>query len=113
MPTTEILMTVKELAATLQVSATTIYRNPRKYHMFRVGNNWRANSESLKKFAEAPGTDNNVFRLGVVGGKERKKCRSTKGVTRTGSISQRQMARELDALLAPRKKQKPNSFTIS
>ena len=97
-------MTVRELAAVVKISASTIYRNPAKYHMFKVGGCWRANDESLKKFAQQSANDNNVFWLAVVGGKENKKCRSTNGVKRTGSMSPLQTERELDALLAPRKR---------
>jgi len=100
----ETFMTVKELAAAIRVSASTIYRDPQKYHMFKVGNGWRASAESLKKFEQQPSSGKNVFRLAVVGGKEKRKCRSTREGKRTGSISQRQTERELDALLARRKK---------
>ncbi|MDE9570518.1 hypothetical protein [Xenorhabdus bovienii] len=94
--------TVRGLAEKLKISANTIYRNPLKYHMFRVGGSWRANEESLKKFEQQDLKDNNVFRLAVVGGKEKAQCRSTKEVTHTGSMYQRQMAKELDDLLARR-----------
>lgn len=107
----EEFLKVKEYAAIIRVSAGTIYRNPLKFHMFKVGDCWRANSDSLKKFEQQAANDNNVIRLAVVGGKEKKRCRSTKEVKRTGSMSQRQTERELDALLAPRKKQRLNSST--
>ncbi|QKJ17516.1 DNA-binding protein [Yersinia kristensenii] len=96
---------IKEYAALIKVSAGTIYRNPLKFHMFKVGDRWRADADSLSKFKfeQQAANDNNVIRLAVVGGKEKKKCRSTKEVKRTGSMSQRQTERELDALLAPRK----------
>ncbi|MES4614237.1 hypothetical protein V2154_16845 [Ewingella sp. CoE-038-23] len=104
MAASDSFLKVKEFAAIVRVSASTIYRNPQKYHMFKVGGGWRANEDSLKKFEQQSANDNNVFRLAVVGGKEKVKCRSTKEVKRTGSISQRQMEQELGALLEPRKK---------
>ncbi|WP_237388034.1 hypothetical protein [Xenorhabdus sp. Sc-CR9] len=91
--------TVKEYAKKLKISEWSIYRNPLKYHMFRVGCSWRANSESLKKFEQQNSKDNNVFRLAVVGGKERTQCRSTKEVRNTGSMYLRQMEKELGDLL--------------
>ena len=94
-------MKLKEYAKQIKVSPHTIYRDPAKYHMFKVGGLWRANKESLEKFAP---TNNNVIRLAVVGSKESKRCRSSKGVKNTGLISPRQTERELDALLAPRKR---------
>ncbi|CNI59651.1 MULTISPECIES: helix-turn-helix domain-containing protein [Yersinia] len=107
----ETFLKVKEYAAIIRVSAGTIYRNPVKFHMFKVGGRWRADADSLNKFKfeQQAANDNNVYRLAVVGGKEKKRCRSTKEVKRTGSMSQRQTARELDALLVPMKKQKLNS----
>jgi hypothetical protein len=97
----EEFMTVKEFAAVVKVSASTIYRNPLKYNMFRVGGSWRANKESLESFSHKV---NNAIRLAVVGGKESKKCRYSKEVKNTGLISPRQTDRELGDLLAPRKK---------
>ncbi|CNK61240.1 Uncharacterised protein [Yersinia pseudotuberculosis] len=102
----EHFLKVKEYAAIIRVSAGTIYRNPLKFHMFKVGDRWRANSDSLKKFEQQAANDNNVIRLAVVVGKEKKQCRSTKEVKRTGSMSHRQTERELDALLAPMKNQR-------
>ncbi|MEQ1964388.1 hypothetical protein ABLB69_14705 [Xenorhabdus khoisanae] len=94
--------TVREYAGKLQLSEGTIYRNPLKYYMFRVGGVWRANDESLKKFEQQNIKDNNIFRLAVVGGKEESLCRSTKEVVNIGSMYQRQMAKELDDLLERR-----------
>ena len=67
---------IKEYAAILRISAGTIYKNPLKFHMFKVGDRWRANLDSLKKFEQQAANDNNVIRLAVVGGKEKKKCRN-------------------------------------
>lgn len=106
----EALMTIEEYSLKLKVSPHTIYRNPLKYHMFKVGGLWRASNESLEKFS-AP--NNNVTRLAVVGGKEFKKCRSSKEVKSGGWTSHTQMEKELDALLAPRKKQRHRSITTS
>ncbi|SFU85976.1 helix-turn-helix domain-containing protein [Xenorhabdus koppenhoeferi] len=94
--------TIKEFAKKLKISANTIYRNPLKYHMFRVGSSWRANDESLKKFEQKDPKDNNVFRLAVVGGKEKTQCRSTKEVKNIGLMYQRQMEKELGDLLERR-----------
>ena len=91
-------MRLKEYAEKIQVSPHTIYRNPAKFHMFKVGGSWRANKESIEKFSH---TNNNVFRLAVVGSKESERCRSSRGVKNTGLISPRLTERELDALLAP------------
>lgn len=93
-------LNVARLAARLNVSKSTIYRDPTKFHMFKVGGQWRANEESLEKFSHR---DNNVIRLAVVG-KDFKKCRSTKEVKHTGLMSPCQTDRELDDLLARRKK---------
>lgn len=113
MPDAEAFMKVREYAALIRVSASTIYRDPAKFHMFKVGGCWRANSESMKKFEQQAANDNNVFRLAVVGGKEKRKCRSTNEETRTGLIYRSQTARELDALLAPKKKRRHSSCTTS
>ncbi|MEX5073068.1 helix-turn-helix domain-containing protein [Enterobacter cloacae] len=96
----EPFLDIGKLAKRLSVSKSTIYRNPAKFHMFKVGGQWRANEESLEKFSRR---DNNVIRLAVVG-KDVKKCRSTKEVKHTGLISPCQTDRELGALLARRKK---------
>lgn len=101
---------LRDFAARINVSPNTIYRDPAKYHMFKVGGSWRANEESVEKFSIK---SNNVTRLAVVGVKERKKCRSSKEVKSTGWTSQHQMEKELGALLAPRKGQKLRSTTTS
>ena len=106
-------LTVREYAAALRVSASTIYRNPLKFHMFKVGGCWRASTDSMKKFEQQAANDNNVFRLAVVGGKEKRKCRSTNEETRTGLIYRSQTARELDDLLAPKKKKRHSNCTTS
>ena len=95
------MLTVKEYAPLIRLSPMTIYRDPAKYHMFRVGKSWRANSDSLKKFEDAQFKNNNVYRLAVISGGRKKKCLSTKEVKRTGSMCPPQMERELEKLLAP------------
>ncbi|MDU7135037.1 MAG: hypothetical protein E6325_27170, partial [Enterobacteriaceae bacterium] len=67
-------LTVSDLASLLQISPSTIYRDPTRYNMFKVGGAWRANEESVANFSRTP---NNVIRLAVVG-KEYTECRSTK-----------------------------------
>jgi len=111
MASAEPFMTVKEYAAAIQVSATTIYRNPEKFHMFKVGGCWRASVDSMKKFEQQPVRNNNAIRLAAVDGKEKKKCRSTNEGTRTGLMYRSQTARELDALLAPKTKPKRKGST--
>ena len=95
-------MTLKEFAGKLKLSPSTIYKNPPKYYMFKVGGSWRANKESLKKFEQAQFNDNNVYRLAVVGGRRNSKCRSTKEGVRSGLMSHLQVEKELGDLLAPR-----------
>ncbi|WP_367273571.1 helix-turn-helix domain-containing protein [Pluralibacter sp.] len=101
------LFTVAEFASILKISPSTIYRNPSRFHMFKVGGAWRANEESVEKFSQTP---NNVFRLAVVG-KGVTKCRSTNEGKTTGLISRLQTELELDALLAPKRKRKLSSTT--
>lgn len=103
----EKLMKVPELAARLQISPSTIYRDPARYNMFKVGGAWRANEESVANFSRTP---NNVIRLAVVG-KEYTECRSTKEGKTTGLISRLQTDRELDALLAPKIRRKRSNTT--
>ena len=95
------LMTIKEYAPLLRLSEVTVYRNPEKYHMFRVGSSWRANGASLKRFEEDQFNHNNVYRLAVVSGRSKGKCQSTKGAKHTGSMYPPQMEGELEKLLAP------------
>lgn len=106
------LYTIKEYASMIRLSSSTVYRNPAKYYMFRVGSSWRANKESLKKFEQAQFNDNNVYRLAVVGS-GRKTCRSTKEVRNTGLTLQHQAEKELENLLARRIKSKPKSIMTS
>ena len=103
----EPFMKIPAFAARICVSPSTIYRNPARFHMFKVGGSWRANEESVANFSK---TSNNVFRLAVVG-EESMKCRSKKEVKTTGLISQLRTERELDALLEPRRKSKHRSTT--
>lgn len=98
------LYTIKEYASMIRLSSSTVYRNPAKYYMFRVGSSWRANKESLKKFEQAQFNDNNVYRLALVGSKRKTKCQYTKEAASIGSMYPPQLARELDALLAPQTK---------
>lgn len=95
------LMTIKDYAKKLRLSKATIYRDPEKYHMFRVGGSWRASDQSLKKFEEDRLNNNNVYRLAVISGGRKGKCLSTKGVKHTGSMCPPQTERELEKLLAP------------
>ncbi|QYA57397.1 putative helix-turn-helix domain-containing protein [Hafnia phage vB_HpaM_Meifeng] len=105
----EQLLKLSAVAKRLNVSTHTIYRNPAKFNMFKVGGSWRAREESLASFSSKV---NNAIRLGVVG-KESMKCRSSREEKYTGSISPLQTERELDALLAPRKKRKLRSTTTN
>ncbi|MDK7759432.1 hypothetical protein [Providencia rettgeri] len=96
--------TVEEYSKLLNLSKGTIYRKPSKYYMFKVGGSWRANKESLKKFEQAQFNDNNIYRLALVGSKRKTKCQYTKEAASIGSMYPPQLARELDALLAPQTK---------
>ena len=55
---------VSAVAERLNVSPHTIYRNPVKFNMFKVGGSWRAREESLESLSSKV---NNAIRLGVVG----------------------------------------------
>ncbi|WP_258307609.1 helix-turn-helix domain-containing protein [Pectobacterium carotovorum] len=102
-------LTVSDISRILKISPGTIYRNPHRYNMFKVGGVWRANKESLENFSR---NVNNAIRLAVVG-KESRKCRSTGEGKRIGLTYQRQMGKELGDLLAPRKDQRRKSITTS
>ncbi|EJD6046015.1 helix-turn-helix domain-containing protein [Providencia rettgeri] len=90
------LFTVKEYAALLKLSESTVYRNPAKYHMFRVGSSWRASKESLKRFEQAQ-FDNNLDSSAVLTHKRQKKLNS-KNIYEIRM--QRDVAKELNRLLA-------------
>ncbi|WP_224717673.1 helix-turn-helix domain-containing protein [Pectobacterium versatile] len=102
-------LSVSDVSKILKISTGTIYRNPHRYNMFKVGGLWRAKKESLENFSR---NVNNAIRLAVVG-KESKKCRSTGEGKRTGLMYQHQMGKELGDLLEPRKGQRRKSITTN
>ncbi|MGX4746103.1 hypothetical protein [Providencia rettgeri] len=90
------LFTVKEYAVLLKLSESTVYRNPAKYHMFRVGNCWRASKESLKRFEQAQ-FDNNLDSSAVLTHKRQKKvdCKNRYEIRMQSDV-----AKKLNRLLA-------------
>ncbi|EJD6539360.1 helix-turn-helix domain-containing protein [Providencia sp. PROV188] len=94
------LFTVKEYAALLKLSESTVYRNPAKYHMFRVGRSWRASKESLKRFEQALFQDDVCSSIGS-------RIKSNKSTSRSFNtlMSQVDAEIEFERRLAGRKKQ--------
>lgn len=97
------LFTVKEYAALLKLSESTVYRNPAKYHMFRVGRSWRASKESLKRFEQAQFHDGVSLYIRA----KRKKSTLSNGSFNM-FMSQIEAERELEQRLAKRKRRLTN-----
>ncbi|MEQ4693689.1 MULTISPECIES: helix-turn-helix domain-containing protein [Providencia] len=93
------LFTVKEYAALLKLSESTVYRNPAKYHMFRVGRSWRASKESLKRFEQAQFQDDSVLI-----NSEKQHSRHYNFTAKSVFASQSQVEKELNKLLSQRKR---------
>ncbi|HHO0143194.1 helix-turn-helix protein [Providencia alcalifaciens] len=97
------LFTVKEYAALLKLSESTVYRNPAKYHMFRVGRSWRASKESLKRFEQ------DQFHDGVsLSIREKRKKSTLSNGSFNMFMSQIEAERELEQRLAKRKRRLTN-----
>lgn len=96
-PMHEQFLTIKEYAAILKISVSTIYRNPTRFHMFRVGNSWRANAASLEKFANESAQPHQTSSAAVL---------TKSGATVGRIVSNLQLERELAELLAPKRKKK-------
>lgn len=94
------LFTVKEYAVLLKLSESTVYRNPAKYHMFRVGRSWRASKESLKRFEQAQFQDDVYSSIGS-------RIKSNKSTNRSFNavMSQVEAEIEFERRLAGRKRQ--------
>ena len=104
------ILSIRQAAAYLGVSYHTIFH---KRHAlgFQLpgGRKWYIKRSAIDNLSKK---ENNVLRLSLqVDKPENVLCRSTKEVTQTygGSISEEQRAKELDALLAPRTKNKQSS----
>lgn len=89
--------TIKELASILKISVSTIYRDPIRFHMFRVGNSWRANAASLEKFASESEQPKKSPSAAVL---------AKPGIVVRAVVSNVQLERELAELLAPKRKKK-------
>ncbi|MGJ7972663.1 helix-turn-helix domain-containing protein [Providencia hangzhouensis] len=94
------LFTVKEYAALLKLSESTVYRNPAKYHMFRVGRSWRASKESLKRFEQAQFQDDVCSSIG-----SRIKSNNPANRSFNAVMSQVEAEIEFERRLAGRKRQ--------
>lgn len=90
------LFTVKEYAALLKLSESTVYRNPAKYHMFRVGRSWRASKESLKRFEQAQFDNNRDYSAALTHKRQKKAdCKNKYEIRMQSNV-----AKELDRLLS-------------
>jgi len=106
-------MKINQYAKKISVSPHTIRKKPEAYFMFRVGNSWRADNDSINNFKLSQRGGNNAIRLAIAEKKEESQCRYIEEVKRTGSTYQRQMAAELDNLLKPKRKIRPSNYTTS
>lgn len=102
------LFTVKEYAALLRLSESTIYRNPAKYYMFRVGRSWRASKESLKRFDQAQLHEGMSISKMVKG-----KNSSSANRNLNMFMSQIEAEKELEQRLAKRKRRLNNKQNIT
>lgn len=106
-------MGIDKYSKEIDVSPHTIRKRPEAYFMFRVGRAWKADEESINNFKLSQRGGNNAIRLAIAEKKEESQCRYIEEVKRTGSTYQRQMAAELDSLLKPKRKIRPNNYTTS
>lgn len=102
------LFTVKEYAALLRLSESTIYRNPAKYYMFRVGRSWRASKESLKRFEQVQLHECVSMSIMVKG-----KNSSSANRNLNMFMSQVEAEKELEQRLAKRKNRSNNKHGVT